>query len=250
MLQPLLSHQFAATIWRMEIDELTDTLVLEVRNETEKQVSFASVSLTTGQLNFEGFTTDERWLAGVDALYNNVALLHYYKHENGPEHKGITAIDAGTSAPVWNNYSLALSHLSINGPIVYNTALQPKKLVLIDAQTGQTLRNASPEDKPLANSIVIPSLLPASDFVEGSLPEAPFGNIVHSLNHNGYRIVSLHTLKNGGLQQRIYILDGETIRYTDLLNEDIQKLQPEAFVIHKNALVYVKNRTNIIVLAL
>jgi hypothetical protein len=248
MPQPLFSHQFDGTIWRMEIDELTDTLVAEIRNEADKQVSFASLSLTTGQLYFKGFTTDERWLTGVEAVYHGVALLHYYKHESGPEHKGIIAINATTAESMWSNYSNAFDHLSINGPVVYNTSLQPKKLLLADIGTGQALRNYDAQDKPLANNIVVPVSTSASQFAPGALPGEPFGNIVHYLNHNNYRIVSLHALKNGVLQQHIYIMDGTEVLYTDLLNDGIQKLQPEAFVLHKNALVYIKNRTEIIVL--
>jgi hypothetical protein len=126
MLQPLLRHQFGGTIWRMEIDELTDTMVLEIRNETDKQVSFSSLSLTTGQLHFEGFTTEERWLTGLEAVDKGVALLHYYKHEGSPEHKGIIAINTLDAKSLWSNYSHAFDHLSTNGPIVYDTTLQPR----------------------------------------------------------------------------------------------------------------------------
>jgi hypothetical protein len=54
----------------------------------------------------------ERWLTGIEAIYNGVLLLHYYKHESGPEHKTIIAVDATTSAELWSNYSLAFDHLS------------------------------------------------------------------------------------------------------------------------------------------
>jgi hypothetical protein len=250
ILQPLLSHQFGGTIWRMEIDELTDVMVIEIRNQTDKQVSFASFNLNTGEIYFEDFKTDERWLTGIEAVHDGVALFHYYKHESGPEHKGIITVDANTSAQLWSNYSYAFDHLSINGPIVYNTSLQPKKLLLADIKTGQMLRGYEAADKPLPNSIVIPAITSANQFVGGTLPAEPFGNIVHYLNHNNYRIVSLHALKNGVLQQHIYITDGIEVLYTDLLNSGIQKLQPEAFVLHKNTLVYIKNKTEIIVLPL
>ena len=112
------------------------------------------------------------------------------------------------------------------------------------------MRAFSVPDKPFANSIVLPALTTATQFGPDTLPAEPIGNIVHSLNYNNYRIVSLHALKNGVLQQHIYIMAGTKVLYTDLLNDGIQKLQPEAFVLHKNALVYIKNRTEIIVLAL
>jgi hypothetical protein len=131
---------------------------------------------------------------------------------------------------------------------VYNTNIQPKKILLIDVLTGQTIRPYdATQDKPLENEIVIPDMLPVGQLVPGSLPDEPYGNMVHYLNHNSYRIVSLHTFKNGALQQHLYIMNGKVVYY-DLLNQHIQKLQPEAFVLHKNTLVYIKNKAEIKVL--
>jgi len=82
------------------------------------------------------------------------------------------------------------------------------------------------------------------------LPLAPFGNSVHYLDYNNFRIVSLHTLQAGELKQYLFVMDGADKVYEDLLNTDIQKLQPEAFIIHKNRLVYIKNKTELKVLSL
>ena len=251
MLQPLISQSLNGTIWRLEIDELTDTMVIEVRNEQDKQTTFTSISLQTGGTNFTGYKTPERWLTGIEAIYNNVILLHHYKHESGPEHKAVIAIDATTTADIWSNYSIAFDHLSMNGPLVYNASIQTKKLLLADIHTGEIKRPYDAAlDKPLVNSIVIPYITTADQMVPGGLPAEAYGNTVHYLNHNKYRIVSLHTLKNGALQQHLFIMDGSDMVYQDLLNTDIQKLQPEAFVLHKNALVYIKNKTEIKVVKL
>jgi hypothetical protein len=197
------------------------------------------------------FTTRVRWLTGVEDIYNGVLLLHGYKHESGPEHKAIIAVNAVTANELWSNYSFAFDHMSINGPVVYNTTVLPKKLLLIDTHTGQIKRPyAIEEDKPLANSIVIPDVVGATQLPGLNLPADAYGNIVHYLNYNNYRIVSLHTLKNGALQQHLFVMDGIDIVYRDLLNTEIQKLQPEAFVLHKNALIYIKNKAELIVLNL
>jgi hypothetical protein len=249
MLQPFISQTLNGTIWRLQIDGETDIMAIEIRNETDKQTSFASLNLLTGQTYFTTFTLPERWLTGIEGIYKGVILLHYYKHESSPEHKSIIAIDAITSAELWSNYSLAFDHLSINGPVVYNTNIQPKKLFVVDILTGQTIRPYDAgTDKPLENDIVIPDMTPVHQMVPGILPDEPYGNMVHYLNHNSYRIVSLHTLKNGALQQHLYIMNGNDVVYHDLLNQDIQKLQPEAFVLHKNALIYIKNKAEIKVL--
>jgi hypothetical protein len=249
MLQPFISQTFNGTVWRLQIDGQKCIMAVELRNEQDKQTSFVSLNLTTGQVYFDSLVMPERWLTGIEAVYNGIMLLHYYKHESGPEHKTIIAIDAKTAAEVWSNYNLAFDHLSVNGPIVYNTNIQPKKLLLIDVLSGKILRPYDAiQDKPFETEIVIPNMMPASQLVPGSLPAEPYGNMVHYLNHNSYRIVSLHTLKNGELQQLLYILKDTEVVYYDLLNQHIQKLQPEAFVLHKNSFIYIKNKAEIKVL--
>jgi hypothetical protein len=249
MLQPSISQTFNGTVWRLQIDGQTGIMAVELRNEQDKQTSFVSLNLITGEVYFNNLVMPERWLTGIEAVYNGIMLLHYYKHESGPEHKTIIAIDAKTSAEVWSNYNLAFDHLSVNGPVVYNTSIQPKKLLLINVLTGQILSPYdATQDKPLEQEIVIPEMAPVGQLVPGSLPDEPYGNMVHYLNHNSYRIVSLHTFKNGALQQHLYILKDAEVVYYDLLNQHIQKLQPEAFVLHKNSLIYIKNKAEIKVL--
>ena len=82
------------------------------------------------------------------------------------------------------------------------------------------------------------------------VPIAPYGNTIHYLEHNNLRIVSLHSLVKGTLEQRLYILDEINLIYEDLLNTDIQKLQPEAFLIHRDQLIYLKNKSELKVLNL
>ena len=78
----------------------------------------------------------------------------------------------------------------------------------------------------------------------------PLANTIHYLDHNKYRIVSLHSLVEGTLEQRLYILDNVNLIYEDLLNTDIQKLQPEAFLIHRYQLIYLTNKSELKVLNL
>ncbi len=68
--------------------------------------------------------------------------------------------------------------------------------------------------------------------------------------YSNSRIVSLNALKEGLLVQHLYVFDGESMVYQDLLNTGIQKIQPEAFILHKNRLVYIKNKSELNVLAL
>ena len=85
-LSPHINEQFNATIWRMEIDEISDTIFIETRNNEDRQVAFSAIDLASGKTYFKDFTTPERWLTGIETACNGVLLLHNYQTETGPTH--------------------------------------------------------------------------------------------------------------------------------------------------------------------
>jgi hypothetical protein len=247
---PFISEKFNGVIWRMEIDSLSETIVVEIRSSEEKNVSFASISLSTGKLNFKDLTTPERWLTGIEVAYDGVLLLHTYQSENSPVHKGLMAFDAANAENIWSNYTFAFDHLSVNGPVVHNLQIQPKKLFLADTKNGMMIRPYKPEiDFELNSLVVVPQLLPISYLPQAAEIE-PYGNNIHYLEFNNFIIVSLHTLKTGKLEQHLYMMNDLGVVYADILNTDIQKIQPEAFILHKNQLIYIKNKSELKVLNL
>ena len=247
---PFISEQFSGTIWRLEIDGLNELLLLEIRKAEDKSVSFSSVNLLTGKINFREFTTPERWLTGMEAVYDGVLLLHYYESEAGPAHKGLMAVDAITAEVLWINYAYTFDHLSEDGLIVFDGRIQPRKLLLADIRTGMVKEYKKQSYSNLVNNIIWPEL------VNKEMLPIPLFNIravensLYYLEHNNYKIVSLHALTEGRLSQSLYIADDDVIIYEDLLNTGIQKIQPEAFILYKNHLIYIKDKSRLIVITL
>jgi hypothetical protein len=242
---------FNGLVWRLEIDPVTATLFAEIRNEQDKQVSFASIGLASGKLNFTDLTTDERWLTGMECAHNGVLLLHHYESASSPIHKGIMAIDGRTGQLLWSDYSRGFDHLSINGPVMYDQRIQPRKFFVADIKTGERLHAYDTATDTEADlSISIPDIIDGVVLsAELGIP-APFGNVAHNLYLNQYRIVSLHALNNTQLTQTLYIFENDKPVFNDLLNAGIQKLQPEAFIVHNNHLIYLKNKTELNVINL
>ena len=249
MLQPHINYQFDSSVWRLEIDSLKDIIVAEIRDASDKKVHFASIDIGDGQICFDNLQTEVRWLTGIEAAYNGVLLLHNYQSENGPMHKGLTAIDERTGKTLWSNYNFSFDFLSTNGPILFDTHFQPRKPVLVDIQTGLTVRAHEPSiDLELANGIVFPEEKSNEFALALHLPVSPLQNSVHYLEHYNLRIVSLHAITAGRLQQHLYVMRDTDIIFEDLLNTHIQKLQPESFLLYKHYLIYLKNRSQLIVL--
>lgn len=251
MLQPFINHQFKNPVWRLEIDHLTDIITAEIRDQSDKRAYFSSIDLKNGKVYFDDLQTEERWLTGMETAYDGVLLLHNYQSEAGPAHKGLIAIDERTGQTLWNNFNLAFDHLSVNGPVIYDTRIQPRKLLLVNIKTGATLLKYEPSiDAEAVNDLKFPGEASYEFALSLSLPVPPLENTVHYLEHYNLRIVSLHAITKGTLQQHLYIMDGVEIIYDDLLNADVQKLQPESFLMHKDHLIYLKNQSQLIVLNL
>lgn len=247
---PYINYQFKSAVWRLEIDPVTNTLFAEVRNNEDKRVSFSAINLENGEVYFDDLQTDERWLTGIETAYDGVLLLHNYQSENGPVHKGLIALDGKTGNTRWSNYTHAFDHLSVNGPIIYDSRLQPPHLSIADIKTGTILRSYQPSiDTEIENHIVLPDIAPIEITSSLSLQLKTFGNTLHYLDYNNLRIVSLHALAEGTLQQLLYIFTTDNkIVYQDLLNDDIQKLQPESFLLRKGQLIYLTGKSRLKVL--
>lgn len=248
---PFIDHRFKSPVWRMEIDSISDTILIETREVADKRVHFSSINLQTGKICFDYLENEERWMAGIEAAHDGVLLVHNYQSESGPAHKGLIAIDVLTGKVLWQNYNLTFDQLTINGPLLYDTRFQPKRLMLTDIHTGATKRPHEPSiDLEFAYEIGFPETVSDEFALSLHLPVHALENTVQYHEHSNRIIVSLHAIINGVLQQHLYLMRGTDIIYHDLLADGIQKLQPESFIIHKDQLIYLVNRSQLKVLNL
>jgi hypothetical protein len=244
----IVQEKFDGVIWRLELDEVCDTLFAEVRHSDDKKVTFSALSIKTGQLYFKDLQLPERWLTGMEAAFDGVLLLHGYQSEKSPIHKGITAVDASSGDVLWSNYNLTFDHLTVNGPIVYDSRIQPGKFFLIDMNKGDKIRSYDPKtDQIPVSRITVPNPAVADGIF---LPYTAYGNSILVEKYNDLIIVSLHTQVHDLLEQKLLVMDDNTVVFEDLLNHGIQKMQPEAFIRFDSHLIYVKSKSEINILTL
>src|SRR5437764_248166 len=104
MLHAYIDEHFSGQIWKFVIDEATASLFVEIRDEENRQVSFAGVDLDKGLTHLKDLSLPEKWLTGLQGSFNGVLFLHGYQSAQSPAHKGITAINGVTGIELWNNY--------------------------------------------------------------------------------------------------------------------------------------------------
>ncbi len=248
-LNPVIDHAFSGLIWKLEIDAATEFIFAETRNSENRTVAFSSFSLKTGQVYFLEVMMEEKWLTGMEGARKGVLFLHGYKSAQSPEHKSIIALDGLTGKQLWADYNLSVEAFTKDGLLAADQRFQTKRIVLLDYQTGNIITQVnSPQDDQ--QEIQYPYMLRLLPPNFAALINGTISGEISCLKYNSYLIISLHTLNKGNLMQELYVIENEKLVYRDLLNENIQKLQPEAFVLIKNHLVYIKNKTALKVLNL
>ncbi|RKR84392.1 uncharacterized protein DUF4905 [Mucilaginibacter gracilis] len=250
-LKTYIQQLFSGQIWKMEIDASRQLLYIETRNTQSRTVRFSAFDMLLGKANFIDFALDEQWLAGIEGSFNGVLFLHGYQSAQSPVHKGITAINGNNGQVLWSNYTYAIHHISTGGPVAYNTQVQPQKLFILDAQNGAILRPFNEfTDADINPDIQFPhGIQTLADDIKPYISGDLRGNIDY-MEYNSFRIVSLHSLIKTDLSQTLLIMQGNNLVYEDLLIDGIQKLQPEAFIMHQNRLIYIKNKIELKVLNL
>lgn len=250
-IKPSVTYTFSGLIWKLELDSASDLLYVETRNQQEHLVSFSAFDLKNGQANFIEITSEEKWLAGMNGGRKGVLFLYGYKSVQSPEQKGIIAIDGLTGKQLWADYNLALEKFTAEGLLATDQRFQTKKMILLDEQTGAVKDVAKnsifPDD---LQEIAYPLMLRLLPENLRQLLSVTITGEISCLNYNSYLIISLHSQNNKNLVQELYVIKEEKVVYHDLLNEHIQKLQPEAFVLIKNHLIYIKNKITLKVLNL
>ncbi|QQL50989.1 DUF4905 domain-containing protein [Mucilaginibacter ginkgonis] len=249
-LSPYINIELTHPVWRMQIDEQEDILCLETRDVANKAAAFTTIDVRHGRILFKNKTLPNGWLCGLEVAAFGVMLVHGYQSENLPVRKGLMAIDAKTGDLLWENHNLNFESVATTDFRVYDLRIQPKRISVIDAKAGTALSNAPVIDEQ-ASSILFPESVVDDTVHKLGIPDISMPHTALLLSHNGYIIVSLHALSAGVVNQFLYVIDSNrNVVFKDIIATDIQKLQPEAFIVFKQKLIWLQNRSVVKVLHL
>ena len=237
-LKPSLSEKFKGIIWKVEIDDTFTTVALETRVAEAHQTYFSAFDFSSGECLFREISVEDSWNWGLNYVNRNHLLLHSYVTEKSPEHKGIIAIDT-TGTIKWQHFNKAVQFVSEKGLLVYNPSLEPRRPELISTESGSVLNSSGVFLEPLTRNIYLPDLL-AEDLVKDNprCPEA-VGPVSH-IFYNDKEVYSFHVRSGKFYSQKLLIYQDNTVILDEILEENIQKLNPEAFFIGHNHLFCIR----------
>ncbi|HXI01257.1 MAG TPA: DUF4905 domain-containing protein [Sphingobacteriaceae bacterium] len=242
-LKPTLSENVHGLIWKIVLNEKNYLLGAESRDAENKQVYFSVFNYSNGQKYFINKPLYERWNLNMVHLSESSLLIKVYPDEGKPVNKGIIALDCKTGDVKWEKHNIAFHNVWEEGLEVYNPDLLPKRLLLLEIETGDEIHNN--DRSPLNSSIIFPDQHDQNIIPEWLIHSEIVGSVFY-VKINERNFLSFHENYPNGLQLRLVVYEGVEILLDDILLEGIQKLQPETFFIVQNHLFCMKGNNKII----
>lgn len=244
-LKQTLSEKFGGIIWKIETDNKEPIIAVETRYLETHTAVFSAFNFVTGESLFRELHIEGNWNRGLDRITKGIIFLHGYTAASGPEHKGITALSLKGQI-LWEQFNKTLYDVSEEGLVVYNPLLQPRSFQLLDPFTGETLQPQMKIFDPVKRNIVAPEFIHGEQLASLYPYETISGPISHA-SFKGKHCYSFH-LKNGSTYtQKLVVYQENTKMHDEILEEDIQKLNPEAFFIEHDHLFCIRNKKQEIV---
>lgn len=86
-----INYNFIGKIWNTTFSE--NYCVLEIRDESVRQVSFSSINLLTGKVLWENLRPEKSWWLSLVGIFEEHLILHKYASNQKPEPEGLIILN-------------------------------------------------------------------------------------------------------------------------------------------------------------
>lgn len=258
-------------IWRVYPTRV-GKVVGEERDPAGKRARFFCVDQGTGSVLWQKAILGDQWWVGVEAVHENILLLHGFATPVMPGHKGIIAVDLEVGAKVWENANVAFISAEGHSLFAWEHSTGERRMVELNCKTGERinswgereseqkrveLRHRGKADlalefpQPFADLASVPPRL--AEVVErhtrGKLLIGPLEVLEH---RSGFVIFSFHTGRETLTDQHrapalsmmvtvVNMLSGKVLMQ-DVAYANISAPVPDPFFVQHDFLYYVKER--------
>lgn len=244
-LKPFLKEKFKGIIWKVVLDEEGPIVAIETRDAENHISQYSAFNFQTGECLFKEQSVEGSWLWSLDKVHRGLVFLHSYITEQSPEHKGIIALNQNGTIE-WQHYNKTLYVVSMEGLVTYDPRLQPRRLELLKPEDGTLMGSNIQEYTSYEQEIVLPDIIHHQAGLPSFLP-ANIEGPVWGLSINNKNCYAYHLKTGDSLTQQLIISQDDTILIQDNLEQNIQKLNPEAFFISRHTLFCIRDEKREIV---
>lgn len=212
------SHTFNGPIWNMLLVPEKSILVLEVRNDESRQVSFSALEFGQNQFLWHDVRVSEPWWVNLFETRGNTVILSKFDTTNNPDSVSYISLDLQTGA------------MSGDDPVETLTSNDQHKDVTVP-------------DQYVKDSTHFETV---SKFIQQKLKCTPVHTIEY-LENSGLIFISMYTQEGLDLENQLLIFDenGELL-LRDKIGVALKGLGLETFFLRAGYLFYVKNKVELV----
>lgn len=241
------SFDSGARLWRIAFEG--SFLIAEVRDPERKTAHLVALEAETGQLRWRWQNPEEPWWLGLEAVGENLVLVHGYADPRLPEHRGLIALELETGRERWRSaaHSLLFWHPE-QGLCAYRRQGLELLYELLDPASGR-LRRALGSDRRLVEALR-PEAKPPVSHQDVCFPEpvlqAPFlleadpGHL-EALSWGRWWIGVAFRADRGTWLE---VWDGPHGRrlWSDQISHEVRAPESDACLLRRGRLYYAQNR--------
>lgn len=254
-----------ARIWMLRPDPFSRRLVLELRKEEEKEVSFAVVSDAGDSISILDEIQQDNWWTGLEDFREGTVWLHGYEEQGLPLHQGLCGYDSNSGELLWDRPDGVYQGMIKDG-IVLTESPHSEKVVLLDIRSGEIKHNFDQNRDPELNQALqdyedfrtaqmqFPETLhpdsPGFEEWKGRLGVEPFGPLWLA-QQGEYSILAWHEGKpEEGFALALAVFQNHDLQLDGWLEEEMKGMNPDPFFIHDSRVIAIRNRTELVLLPL
>ena len=242
-----INHTFQGKIWNTTFG--SDYCVLEIRDETTRQVSFSCINLLTGNVLWENLRPEKSWWLSLVGIFDEFLFVHKYSSNQKPEPEGllVLAIESGEIVMkldnwIFFNYKeniLTIYQLQNNQPIYKDIILEKMVENNIDSSNILDINAVThyPETSPYFPTIF--------KFLYRLL-KIDAVKAVDYLEINNKIIISYYIYSDKSFQNYLLVTNRtHEILLNDLIVES-EGIGIDTFTVKSDILLYVKNQNQFV----
>ena len=269
-----LTRDEQSVIWKLLISP-SGILAGEERNVEAHTADLCAIEVATGTVLWRNVPISEAWWFGSELVSRHSLYLHTFPTPDMPQAQGIIAIDLETGRERWRRPEFVLM-FEANERVYAGNPRNPHELIQLDLLSGEEIErlrdpNAIAALKSLVEDSDDANVYPfalteesdaysaIAELITSTTQEAGIRGTIDFAEYDSYIVYSFHrrltsadaALRNA-LANELYILNRESgeLVYHDTLNGDTPFPIPDNFFIHRGTLIYVKEKREIVGVAL
>ncbi|HSD62375.1 MAG TPA: DUF4905 domain-containing protein [Ignavibacteriaceae bacterium] len=260
------------TIWRLLPS--ADKLLIEERDDGNKQVFFSVINIGTGKKILSEFQLDEKFWVGIEAFENDIIFFHRFIKPDMPGHFGITAYSLDAKDILWNREDLVFLFLAGEHVFAFRQNFDSRDFFSLNASTGNIVKEYGEDIKEINRlrekllsdqyekfkgyffpEIYVPARISArtEELINDKKKNEIISGSIEYAEKEGVLFLSYHTIEDEGkFKNNFNIIDinsGKIILEV-LLNRGITSYIPDSFFVKDDLLFLIRDKIELEVYSL